>query len=504
MIPVRLHKITGYLLSLTVGALTCLAFAPAGLAVLAIFMPALLAAIWLHATPRSAFAHGYLFGLGLFGFGVNWLHISISQFGGMNFPGAIVLTFLFIGFISLYPALAGYLSRRLFDGCSAFTWLVIVLPATWVLTEWLRGWLFTGFPWLNLGYSQTDTLLAVLAPVAGVYGLTWSVMLAAGLVVALFTGTIRQRLLSLIILAAIGSGSWLLQSREWTQDENKDIDIAMVQGAVPQSVKWHPDMRETSMQLYRDLTRPYLDRDLVVWPETAIPAFYHQVSGYLQEVESEARGHGSRVLVGIPFRDPDTGHYYNSLLSLQEKPLRYDKRHLVPFGEYLPFKSLLAGFLRFLNIPISDFTPGNAESPLLVVNGIRIGASICYEDAFGEEVIEALPEAQILVNVSNDAWFGDSFAPHQHLQMARMRALESERYMLRATNTGVSALIDAKGKILKTTPQFDAAVLSGRAQLRTGSTPYATVGNTPVVGAAFLLLLAAGILRYRIGVRGEG
>ncbi|MEX2524659.1 MAG: apolipoprotein N-acyltransferase [Gammaproteobacteria bacterium] len=503
MKPGWLHKTPGYILSLAAGAVTCLAFAPAGLAVLAIFMPALLAAAWLHTTPRSAFVHGYLFGLGLFGFGVNWLHISINLFGGVNFAGAVLLTFLFIAFISLYPAVTGCLSRKYFNRSGAFTWLVIVLPATWVLMEWLRGWLFTGFPWLNLGYSQTDTPLASLAPIIGVYGMSWVIMLTAGLVVALFAGAPRQRLLSLVMLALIGAGSWLLESREWTQDDNRDIDIALVQGAVPQAVKWHPRMRETSMRLYRDLTQPYLGHDLIIWPETAIPAFYHQVSDYLHDIASRARNHGSRVLVGIPFRDPDSGNYYNSILSLQEEPARYDKRHLVPFGEYLPVKSLLDEILRFLKIPISDFTPGNAVRPLLSVNGIHIGVSICYEDAFGEEVIEALPEANILVNVSNDAWFGDSFAPHQHLQMARMRALESERYMLRATNTGVSALIDEKGKILKTTPQFDAAVLSGRAQLRSGATPYAVTGNSLVVNVAFLLLLAVGVLQYRSRVRGK-
>jgi len=499
MKAVRLHKMTGYLLSLTAGAVTCLAFAPAGLTVLAFVMPALLATVWLNSAPRTAFVHGYLYGLGLFGFGINWLHISINQFGGVNFTGALILTFLFIAFIALYPAITGYLSRRLFRESGNFTQLVIVLPAVWLLMEWLRGWLFTGFPWLSLGYTQTDTSLAGLAPIFGVYGLSWSVMLVAGLLVALFACSGRRRLLSLVILVLLGSTAWLLEKREWGRENGEKMDIVLVQGAVPQEIKWHPGMREPSMRLYRDLSKPYLGHDLIIWPETAIPAFYHQVSDFLEKVESEARKHGSHVLVGIPFRDPQYGHYYNSLLSLQDNPVRYDKRHLVPFGEYLPFKSLLDEILHFLHIPMSNFIPGGAARPLLTVNGIRIGVSICYEDAFGEEVIEALPEAQILVNVSNDAWFGDSLAPHQHLQMARMRALESERYMLRATNTGISALIDEKGKVLKTTPQFKAAVLSGRAPLRSGATPYAVTGNSPVISAAFLLLLVAGFLYHRSG-----
>ncbi len=496
-----LRTTPGYLLSLAAGAMTALAFAPVNMPVLAVVMPALLAAIWITVPPRSAFVHGYVYGLGLFGIGVSWLHISINQFGGVGFPFAVVLTFLFIAFIALYPALTGYLSRRFFTNTGRGAWLILVLPSLWVLLEWMRGRLLTGFPWLNLGYSQIDTPLAGLAPLAGVYALSWASVLTACLIAGLFLGSGRQRALMLILLALIWSGSWLIADRQWTQGQGEPVKVALVQGAVPQSLKWDPRVRKSSMELYLDLTRPHLGADLIIWPETSIPAFYHQVSGFMDDLTALAREHDSRILVGIPVRDEQSGNYYNSLVSLQANTERYDKRHLVPFGEYLPFRSILDEVLRFLDIPISDFSPGNAGRPLLDVNGMALGVSICYEDAFGEEVIEALPEAGILVNVSNDAWFGDSFAPHQHLQMARMRALESGRYLLRATNTGVSAIIDERGRVETTTAQFQPAVLTGQVQARTGLTPYASGGNAPAVIAALLLLAVAIVRDYRSGAR---
>jgi apolipoprotein N-acyltransferase len=257
-------------------------------------------------------------------------------------------------------------------------------------------------------------------------------------------------------------------------------------------------MRRTSMRLYADLTRPYLGADLIIWPETAIPALYHQVRGYLDDMARLAARHGSSLLAGIPVWDAGSDRYYNSLVVLNDgKRAFYHKKHLVPFGEYLPFADTLRGLLQFLHIPMSNFSPGPDVPPLLVAGGIHLGVSICYEDTFGEEVIEALPAAEVLVNVSNDAWFGDSAAPHQHLQMARMRALETGRYMLRATNTGVSALIDEKGNVLRTTPQFRPEVVSGRVELFRGQTPYATTGNYPVIGLAFLLLVITAVLEHR-------
>ena len=485
-------------LSLLAGAVLPLAFSPYDMPVFAFLAPALLIALWWNNTPGAAFGYGYLFGLGLFGVGVNWLHISINLFGGINLIGALVLTWLFVACFALYPALTGYLSRRLFRHAPPSVYLLLLVPALWVLTEWVRGWLFTGFPWLDLGYSQTDTLLGGLAPLAGVYAVSAATALTAATLVAMFCVTGRGKVLVVLLVAAIWSGAWLAGRQDWTVDEGKHIQVALIQGAVPQAVKWEPDMRRTSMRLYADLTRPYLGADLIIWPETAIPALYHQVRGYLDDMARLAARHGSSLLAGIPVWDAGSDRYYNSLVVLNDgKRAFYHKKHLVPFGEYLPFADTLRGLLQFLHIPMSNFSPGPDVPPLLVAGGIHLGVSICYEDTFGEEVIEALPEAEVLVNVSNDAWFGNSAAPHQHLQMARMRALETGRFMLRATNTGVSALINEKGIVLKTTPQFRPEVVAGRVKLFHGETPYAAVGNYPVVSLAFVLLLAISLLQRR-------
>jgi len=492
-----LHRIPRGPACLIAGALLSLAFAPYHAAFLALLAPAVLAGAWLNASPRVAFARGYLFGLGLFGTGVYWVYISINLFGGVNFLIAGLLTVLFVAFLALYPALAGWLSRRLFGKSPPALYLLAVIPALWLLTEWLRGWLFTGFPWLDLGYSQIDTVLAGLAPLAGVYAVSLATVFTACALTALVVLPARGRATAVLMVIAIWAGAWWAGRQPWTGDQGRDISVAVVQGAVPQSVKWHPEMLLRSEALYRNLTLPYLGADLIVWPETAIPALYRQVEGYINALSEQARRHGTALVMGIPVQDPGSGRYYNALLALNGQREFYYKKHLVPFGEYIPFADTLGGLLEFLHIPMSDFSPGPDVRPLLHVNGMILGVSICYEDTFGEEVIQAMPDAGVLVNVSNDAWFGDSSAPHQHLQMARMRALETGRYLLRATNTGVSAVIDAHGNLVKTSREFKPQVLTGRIPLRRGLTPYARWGNYPVVTLAFLMLIGAFVVQRR-------
>ena len=471
------------------GALTSFAFSPYDIYPLAVLGPAALIAIWLKAGPGRAFYSGYLFGLGLFGAGVNWIHISINLFGGVNFIGAMALTLLFVAILALYPALVGYVSRRFFSRCSPFIYLALTAPSIWVLGEWLRGWLFTGFPWLDLGYSQIDTPLGGLAVLTGVYGVSWSLMLTAAAIVGLFKTGGRQKSIILAAALCLWGAGWLAGKHAWTRFQGSDISVALVQGAVPQQLKWNTEMQQVSLDLYKGLSAPYLGSDLIIWPETAIPMFYYPGAHLENELLGITRHGHARLLTGLPYVDRKTDRYYNSIVMFNDKVSYYHKRHLVPFGEYLPFKTLLGNLLKFLQIPMSDFSAGTAARPLLEDDKFAIGVSICYEDTFGEETIEALPDAEILVNISNDAWFGDSAAPHQHLQMARMRALESGRYLLRATNNGVSAVINEKGKITDRSTQFVPTVLAGTARLFEGMTPYARLGNTPVISAAFLLLL---------------
>jgi apolipoprotein N-acyltransferase len=271
--------------------------------------------------------------------------------------------------------------------------------------------------------------------------------------------------------------------------------VALVQGAIPQQIKWREEYVRASLDRYTALSGPYWGNSIIVWPETAVPAFPSQIGDFVERLARRAAASNTDLYLGMPTIDPATGVYYNSLV-LAGRPLRaYNKRHLVPFGEYLPFKNRIGDLFEFLHIPMSDFTPGAHERPVLAGMLATAGISICYEDIFGEEVIEALPDADMLINVSNDAWFGNSAAPHQHLQMARMRSLETGRYMLRATNSGVSAIIDERGHVRSRSPQFVPTVLDARISTFAGRTPYSRTGNIPV-----LILLALGfvtVLRLR-------
>ena len=482
------NPVAGGVLCLLAGTLVPLAFAPYDIYLLAFISPAILFALWSRHTARWAFVHGYLFGLGMFGIGVSWLHISIHIFGGMHMTGAWALTFLLVAFLSLYPALVGYLARRWFD-CSQTIQVIIIFPALWVLAEWCRTWIFTGFPWLHIGYSQIDTPLASIAPVLGVYGVSWASTLAAGFLVLVCRQTLRHKIIGTLCLSLICLGSWLSGRHSWTKQQDEAVSVALIQGAIPQEIKWLPEYRRPSLDLYQKLSLPHWGRDLIIWPETAIPAYYHQAYDVITELHKMALSQGTDILIGLPVKDLKTADDYNSVVLLNNTSSFYHKRHLVPFGEYLPLDFLFAPLIRSLNIPMSDFSPGRQGTALLSASKFKFGMSICYENIFGEEIIQVLPEAEILINVSNDAWFGDSAAPHQHLQMARMRTLETGRYMLRATNTGISAIINEKGRIMSRSPQFQPTVVAGRASLFTGMTPYAHFGNIPIVCLLLTLLL---------------
>ena len=474
-------------LCLAAGGATAFSFAPYNLSVIPFITLALLFHTWRTGNSRQAFINGYLFGLGLFGAGVNWLHISINLFSGINLLGAYLLTFLLVAYLSLFPALTGVLAncRSLRSDVCFF---LVVTPSLWTLGEWVRSWLFSGFPWLTLGYTQTSALLSGYAGLTGVFGISFIVAFLAGSCVLLIMK--KWSTLFAVFMLLVFVAGWQLRQYRWTENSNTEIDVALVQGAIPQEVKWLPEYRDTSLERYLEITQPFWGHDLIIWPETAIPGYLHTVGDYIGKLERAASHNDSIMLAGLPSRNLDTGAYFNSLVLLGGEQQVYNKRHLVPFGEYLPFKWLLEWPLDVLRIPIADFTPGSAnESRLFQANGFSMGISICYEAVFGTEIIRALPEADVLVNVSNDAWFGDSASPHQHLQMAQMRAIETGRYLLRATNTGISAIIDEKGKIIGKTRQFEPDAVAAKVPLFTGSTPYVVTGDKPTVILSVSLLL---------------
>ena len=461
------------------------AFAPYGLYPLAIVAPALLFILWLHMGARDAARSGYAFGLGMFGGGVSWVYYSLHDFGNMPAPMAAVMVLLFVGVLALYPALLGAMQSFIRARIARF---LIFLPASWVLLEWVRGWMLSGFPWLHLGYAQIDSPLAGFAPILGVYGVSWAVLVTAACAALLLE--YRRRAWPLAAMAfALWLGGAALGRIAWTVPAGAPVRAALIQANVPLAIKWQPQYRQEILQRYADLSLAQRDVDIIVWPETAVPAYLHELeTTYIAQLKQRALAQNTTLVFGVIERLPGPrGQIFNSVVTLAPEGGTYRKRHLVPFGEFLPLSGMLQWLLDYLRIPMSNFSAWPEPQAPLAAAGQWLGVSICYEDAFGEEVIAALPRATLLVNVSEDAWFGDSAAPHQHLQMARMRARETERAMLRATNTGVSAIIDADGRILAGAPQFQTDVVRASVIPRNGATPFVRWGNLPVIWATLAL-----------------
>jgi apolipoprotein N-acyltransferase len=487
----------GRWIALPAGALLALAFAPAQVFLLAFACPAVLFLLWHEVTPREAAWRGFLFTGGTFLAGTYWLYHSIHLVGQAPIWIALFLMLGLVAIMGSYTALIGYAAARWLPARGAWRWLLL-LPALWVLAEWVRGWFLSGFPWLALGYTQLGTGLRGFAPVLGVYGVSLAVAVSAGVLVTLLLGRQAERIVACVIgLCVWGTGTALTRI-EWTVERGAPLRVALVQGAVPQAMKWNPDQRARTMQLYANLMVPYLGHEIIVWPESAIPALEENVRPYLENMSALANESGSALVMGLLRRDAERGSYHNSIAAYAlDQPVQwYDKRRLVPFGEFFPVPGFVREWLRLMNLPYSDFEAGRADPSPLRAAGESLAPTVCYEDAYGSEQLRLARESSLLVNVTNDAWFGDSTAPHQHLDISRMRSLESGRAMLRATNDGVTALIGHDGTLLATLPQFEPGVLSGTVQPRTGLTPYARFGNWPVL-AILWLAVAGGALLWR-------
>ena len=485
------------------GAALPLSFAPFGHWWLA---PLLLAVLFLlveGAPTRERTLRGFWFAFGTFSTGTYWLYISIHDFGGVTPPIAVALCGALIVLMAVYGSTWGFLTGLV--GAKAPAWqFLAVLPALWVAVEWVRSWLFSGFPWLSLGYGQIDGPLAAWAPVIGVHGVSLLVAIGAGALALLFIGPQRRRIAGLGALLGVAVSSGLISGLEWTTPVGEPLEVALVQGGIAQERKWLRETLETTKTVFRDLTLGLDDADLIVWPEAAIPALAHEEQDFLGSLRELMKARGQELILGILTFDFGTGEFRNSLLTIGASTGVYHKRHLVPFGEYFPVPDFVRNVLRLMSLPYTDITPGLDGQRPLQARGVKLAPSICYEDAFGNELRDFLPEAGLLVNVSNDGWFGDSIAPHQHLQMARFRALEAGRYMLRSTNTGITAVIDPFGNVVKQGAQFKAVVVAATVQPRQGATPWVRFGNWPVLAAcAMLLLAAAAPVRQLLVRRGE-
>ena len=447
-------------------------------------------------SPKQSAKLGFSFGLGWFGFGISWVHVSIADFGGLPLIASLALMLLLVGYLALYPALSIFLAKRYQSKLGAIGFVVF-----WLLSEWLRSWVFTGFPWLSIGYTQLTSLLNGFGPIIGEIGLQAIVLLLS---VSLLYPRKRLALISFIFLFNLG---WALSFINWTQDNpqsQKEISISLVQGNIAQSVKWQPDNEMPTMMKYWQLTEPvWALSDIVIWPEAAIPRLEVMAEDFLMHLNDTANDTNTSLITGIVDYQPDTELAYNNVIVLgksskdaENNPYtykaenRYSKHHLLPIGEFVPFESILRTLAPIFDLPMSSFSRGDYIQNNLEANGIKITPAICFEIAFSQQVGDNInQDSDLILTVSNDAWFGNSHGPWQHLQIAQMRALEYAKPVVRVTNNGVTAIIDHKGNIQSQLPQNVADVLSETITLNEFSTPYKKHGNSPLIVLIIILNL---------------
>ncbi len=484
------------------GAFLVCGFAPFSYWLITFICPALLYASLVKSTPRHAFLLGLIFGLFFFGFGASWTFNSIHEFGHAPVILSAFLAGLLVVVLALFPACVAYLfAATRCNSCLDFV-SALAFATLWTLFEWLRSWLFTGFPWLLLGHAHHSSPLHGVIPIFGTYGATWLVLLTSCFFVVAVLGKRTQKITAGISLALVFLSLTVANQVVWTEAEDEEIGVALIQGSIPQEMKWEQAKRSYIMGRYLQLSESHLDADVLVWPETAIPTYYHVVEdSFIKEVEQVAAAEGTDFLTGVFTHDPASGNVYNSVAVLGEETGFYQKRHLVPFGEYIPLRSIMPSFWeRYIQVPMADLSSGEGR-PLVSLKGYPVGVSICYEAVYGNEIIQALPEAKFLVNVSNDGWFGDSLAPHQHLEITRSRAVETGRYLLRATNTGISAVITPNGSIVDRSVQFQEDVVRADIQPYSGLTPFSRWGNWGIITVLLGILLAICVRQWRLAER---
>ncbi|RMQ51320.1 Apolipoprotein N-acyltransferase [Pseudomonas cichorii] len=482
----------GNLLAVAAGGLTTLALAPFDIWPLALVAVAIFYLGLREPSPRQAFVRGWCYGFGLFGAGTSWIYVSINTYGGASPLLAGLLMLLFISLIALFFALPAWLWARWIRRNEAPLADALAFAALWTAQEAFRGWFLTGFPWLYSGYSQLHGPLAGLAPVGGI----WLISFVLALTVALLSNLHRLRARKSFLAAGVVLllAPWVigiaLKGHAWTSPAGAPLKVAAIQGNIEQSMKWDPKQLNAQLALYRDMTFNSQQADLIVWPETAVPVLKESAEGYLTMMGKFAAQRGSALITGVPVREV-TGRgesrYYNGITVTGEGDGTYLKQKLVPFGEYVPLQDILRGLIAFFDLPMSDFARGPGDQPMLQAKGYQIAPYICYEVVYPEFAAGLAAQSDLLLTISNDTWFGTSIGPLQHLQMAQMRALEAGRWMIRATNNGVTGLIDPFGKITVQIPQFERGVLYGEVVPMQELTPYLHWRSWPLIIVCVLL-----------------
>jgi len=430
---------------------------------------------------KTSTKQGFIFALGWFGSGISWVHVSIDQFGGLPLIASLLLMLFLCSYLALYPALACYLSSRLSQNRQFSLWL---LPPFWLICEYLRANVLTGFPWLSIGYSQIDGPLSYFAPLIGEVGITALLIVCSIAIINIVNNHFRK--IHLLLLVSTFTAAFVLSNVQWLTVTDKKVTTALVQGNIEQSMKFQPEKQWPTMLMYLDHARENYDADIIIWPENAVTAIEPTAQDFLVMADKSAALNNSAIITGILNYKFESKAYFNSLVVLGKKEStansghyrydhrnRYYKNHLLPIGEFVPFGDFLREIAPLFNLQHSSFTRGDYIQPNLIANDYHLLPLICFEIAFPEQLAANFTDdTNILLTVSNDTWFGDSHGPHQHLEIARMRALEFGRPLLRATNNGVTAIVDHHGNIQAKLPQFTEAVLKAEINLVQGKTFY--------------------------------
>ena len=496
----------GHFFALACGALLPFSFEPFSIWPLQFVSIALFYFSLKNLSAKQAMWRGWWFGLGAFAAGVSWVYVSIHFYSNTPAPLAILMTLGFVAGLAWFFALMTFTYQRFF---SQLPLPFLSFAAIWMLFEWFRSWFLTGFPWLFLGDVHVDTWLKGFAPLLGVYSIGFIITLVSAYLVD-HLDDLKNVKQNWKILASLFAAPWLigigLNQIEWTQlEENGDIKVVAIQGNIPQERKWLPEEIYPTLEKYRSASEENWDANLILWPETAITVLHHQAKEYIKFLDDEGRKNQTALLTGIPYQqnqdEPYPGAYHNTVIALGEGSGIYHKRKLVPFGEYMPFPESWRPLLSFFNIPMSQFQQGDESQPLLKITNehhdYTVAPFICYDIVYPDFVAQQSTDSGLMVTISNDAWFGASIGPQQHLGIARMRALENGRYLLRSTNTGITALINHKGQVVDALPQFEYGVLTTEAQIRTGNTPFNFWGSWPMLLLGCFILVGL-MARYKI------
>ena len=490
------RPLAGHGLALVAGMLFPLAFAPFDLWIIGIV--SLMVLVFSLDIDNGGWTvlRYYLFSIGMYGVGASWIFVSINTYGGASGLLAGMLVALFVTLYSLTGLFAAGLhlliDKRL---------RIAVFPAVWVLLEWFRSWFLTGFPWLFTGYGHLETPLAGFAPVTGVLGLSFFCVLTAVLLYSTVLRLLRVDRIAGSLFAKLAGSRWagvgiviviwcagLLMARiEWAIPFRENVQVSVVQGNIEQHTKWRQSMIHPILNTYLTLTGKEWGREIIVWPEASITLFRESAVSILRALDRRGKEAGSTLVLGIPDRD-EAGQFLNTAVSVGEGTGSYIKRRLAPFGEYVPMEDQLRGLITFFDLPMSRNQAGPWDQIPMLAGSLKLSLSICYEVVYAELVRKTVDRPDLFITISNDTWFGHSIGPEQHLQMAAMRALENGRWMIRATNNGITALIDHQGKVQARLSSFEPGVLRGSVSIMKGVTPYHQTGHWPVLVLSFLMI----------------